>query len=269
MGGTGSRFGVGTRLIYDGEVVEIVEMMATAAGNEVVLRSESSTWSARRVSVRELLTAESVRVIPVDDGPSAGDENASASVVLAALSESELDRLTERARHVCEVLTGFRSGSAELAAEGEPRPAFAPGMPLASRYAAKAAELDVGVRTVRRWVGEYRRVGAAGLVDGRPSGRAVFGSNDSRWADTALEVMAEHTDFLASVADDGDRADEREGGRTVRDGCGGLAFAGDGVPDSAGTGTAQSVVPVEHEAEPGYRRASGRCLREAAPDSSG
>lgn len=37
-----TRFGVGTRLVYDSESVEIVEMIATSAGNEVVVRSESA-----------------------------------------------------------------------------------------------------------------------------------------------------------------------------------------------------------------------------------
>ena len=40
MSGAAARFGVGTRLVYDGEVVEVIEMMATAAGNEVVLRTK-------------------------------------------------------------------------------------------------------------------------------------------------------------------------------------------------------------------------------------
>ncbi|WP_051182771.1 hypothetical protein [Nocardia vinacea] len=53
-----TRFGVGTRMVYDGELVEIVEMIATSAGNEVVLRAESTGRSVRRVSVRELLTTE-------------------------------------------------------------------------------------------------------------------------------------------------------------------------------------------------------------------
>jgi transposase InsO family protein len=194
MGRAAARFGVGTRLVCDGEVAEIVEMIATSAGSEVVLRPVSAGGAVRRVSVRELLTADSARVVPVEDGPGSGDEEASASVVLAMLEEPERCELLSRAGHIREVLTGFKSGSAELAGAGEPRAEYDPALPLGTRYEAKAAELGIGVRTLRRWVGGYRKSGEAGLVEGKAAGRAPFGSGDSRWADTALEVMAEHTD---------------------------------------------------------------------------
>ena len=38
MSGAGTRFGVGTRLAIDGEMAEIVELVATQAGNEVILK---------------------------------------------------------------------------------------------------------------------------------------------------------------------------------------------------------------------------------------
>lgn len=181
-------------MIYDGETVEIVEMIITPAGNEVVLRSQSAGQSVRRVSVRVLLTDDSARVIPAEDGPAGTDDEALASAVLDNLNEVQRRELLERAEHVREVLTGYKSGSAELAAAGEPRAGFDPALPLNTRYEAKAAELGVGVRTVERWVGGYRKTGEAGLVESKPTGRSSFGSNDSRWPETALEVMAEHTD---------------------------------------------------------------------------
>ena len=52
------------------------------------------------------------------------------------------DALLERAAHIREVLTGYRSGSPEMAEEGEPRPQYAPDRPLYERYADKAAELS-------------------------------------------------------------------------------------------------------------------------------
>lgn len=55
MSGAVVRLGVGTRLRYDGEVVEVVELLGTAAGNEVVLRSAAGRRVVR-VSVREVLT---------------------------------------------------------------------------------------------------------------------------------------------------------------------------------------------------------------------
>ncbi|QIS06946.1 DDE-type integrase/transposase/recombinase [Nocardia brasiliensis] len=194
MARAATRFGVGTRLIYDGEAVEIIEIIATSAGNEVVLRSESADRAVRRVAVRELLTSDAVRVIPAEVGPAATDQDASASVILATLSEAERRRLLDRADHVREVLTGFKSGSAELGTANEPRPEYDPALPLASRYAAKAAEMKVGVRTLERWAGDYRKIGEAGLLENKPKGRNAFSSNDSRWVEIAREVMAEHTD---------------------------------------------------------------------------
>ncbi|MGW4371941.1 Mu transposase C-terminal domain-containing protein [Nocardia takedensis] len=194
MGRAGTRLGVGTRLIYDGETVEIVEMIATSAGNEVVLRSQSAGRSVRRVSVRELLTIDSVRVIPAEDGPAGTDDGALAGAVLDDLNEAQRRGLLDRAEHVREVLTGYKSGSAELAGAGEPRTEYDPALSLNVRYEAKAAELGAGVRTVRRWVGDYRKVGEAGLVESKSTGRNSFGGSDSRWAETALEVMAEHAD---------------------------------------------------------------------------
>ena len=63
------------------------------------------------------------------------------------------------------------------------------------RYAAKAAELSVTVRTIEQWVSDYRAHGEAGLAptrDNRPSGLGA--KVDPRWIETAVEVMVEHTD---------------------------------------------------------------------------
>jgi hypothetical protein len=50
-------------------------------------------------------------------------------VVLDQLGENERHKVVERAGHVREVLTGFRSGHAEFARDGEPRPQYPPGSP--------------------------------------------------------------------------------------------------------------------------------------------
>lgn len=194
MSGAAVRVGVGTRFHYDGEVVEVVEMLCAAAGNEVVLKNARGR-RIMRVSVRELLTSERARVIPDGPGPSANDQAETASVLLAELTDPERQHVLKRAAHVREVLTGYRSGAAELAEEGEPRREYAPDLPLYERYAAKAAEVGVVLRTVQRWVRDFHEHGEAGLVPrkdvvaGGP-GRQV----DERWVETALEVMVEHTD---------------------------------------------------------------------------
>ncbi|WP_437086505.1 hypothetical protein [Streptomyces sp. enrichment culture] len=133
--------GIGSHFRYDGETVEVVEMAATAAGNEVVFKN--ARGGLLRISLKEPLFSDRAAIIPAQDGPRATDEEGLAGVVLGQLSEAQRQQVVEQAEHVREVLTGFRSGSRELARDGEPRPQFAPDLPLDARYAAKAVELGV------------------------------------------------------------------------------------------------------------------------------
>ncbi|MEU0687024.1 helix-turn-helix domain-containing protein [Streptomyces uncialis] len=192
MSGAGTRVGIGTHFRYDGETVEVVEMAATSAGNEVVLKN--ARGGLLRVSLKELLFSDRAAIIPAQGGPRATDEEELAGVVLGQLSEAQRQQVIEQAEHVREVLTGFRSGSRELARDGEPRPQFAPDLPLDARYAAKAAELGVADRTVRRWAAAYQRGGEARLAPRRRQGKSAADRVDERWVETALEVMVEHTD---------------------------------------------------------------------------
>ncbi|MEU7603132.1 helix-turn-helix domain-containing protein [Streptomyces sp. NPDC041003] len=192
MSGAGTRVGVGTRFHYDGETVEVLEMAATPAGNEVLLKD--GRGKLLRLALRELMCSGRAVVIPDQPGPSADDDEDLASVVLDRLLEDERRRILERAEHVREVLTGFRSGSPELVREGEPRREYAPGGPVEPKYAAKAAEIGVHVRTVKQWVADFRRHGEAGLVPKRKASKGSQPSADERWVETVLEVMVEHTD---------------------------------------------------------------------------
>jgi len=152
------RVGVGTRFFYDVEIVEITEIHPSAAGIEAVLKS-TRTQHVLRMSVRELLAGDRARVLPDDAGPSANDPFDTPGVVLANLSESERGAVLERAAHLREVLTGYRSGHAETAIVGEPREQYDPQTALMRRYEAKAEELGIGLRTLRRWVGGIRTFG--------------------------------------------------------------------------------------------------------------
>jgi hypothetical protein len=89
------RVGVGTRFIYDGELVEIVEMRYGPAGNDVVLRSAVSKRRVMHVALRELLTSERARVVPDLAGPRADDPQDPASVVLAELSDAQRETINE------------------------------------------------------------------------------------------------------------------------------------------------------------------------------
>ena len=185
------KLGVGTKLTYDGELVEVVEFRPTASGNEVVLRAMSGlrVW---RVAVRELLRSEESRMLPVGRVEEANQENDEpVSVILGELPSEVRDTVLERAAHIRELLTGYRSGTPDLPAAGEPRGDYDPRRPLVARYEAKAAELGVGSRTLQRWVQAFRQDGEAGLVQRvSEGGRRV----DPRWVETALEVMVEYTD---------------------------------------------------------------------------
>ncbi|MFD6312013.1 helix-turn-helix domain-containing protein [Streptomyces nigra] len=192
MSRAGARVGVGTRFRYDGETVEVVELAATTAGNEVVLKD--TRGSVRRLSLKELLFSDRAEIVPEQTGPAADDAEEIASVVLSQLRDDERRRILERAEHVREVLTGYRSGSPELGREGEPRTEYADDAPAEARYAAKARELGVSVRTVKQWVADFRRHGEAGLAPKRGQSRPTQPPGDERWAEMALEVMAEHTD---------------------------------------------------------------------------
>jgi hypothetical protein len=192
MSGAGVRVGVGTRFRYDGETVEVIEMAITATGNEVMLKDHHGRLM--RLAVRELLLSDRARVIPDSPGPSSDDDEEIASVALDRLPEGQREALLERAAHIREVLTGYRSGSPEIAEEGEPRPQYAPGRPLYERYADKAAELDVTRRTIQRWVQGFHRRGEAGLIVGDQLPQRKGAKVDDRWTETALEVMGGYKD---------------------------------------------------------------------------
>lgn len=188
------RIGVGTRLVHDGELVEIVEICTGQVATDIVMKG-MSTQTFIRARLNEILASDSTRVIPDSDGPCSDDDFELAGVVLAQLSDAERKEIVERAAHIREVLTGFRSGSEELALPGEPKPEYRTDVPLSRRYASKARELGAGLRSIERWVQQFQKYGEAGLVSTRDRRSAGLGAKvDPRWTDTAVEVMVEHTD---------------------------------------------------------------------------
>lgn len=184
------RVGVGTRFIYDGEFLEIEKMKPAAHGTDVVAVGGGHV---HLLSYDEVLHDMRSRIIPSPEDSSWFDEEAeAAALVLAQLSAAELRAVRERAEHVREVLTGFRSGSADVKLPGEPRPPFDPKLPLGARYDAKAAELSVSSRTVKRWSADYQRFGEAGLASTRfvPEMRL-----DERWVEEVIAVMTSSVDL--------------------------------------------------------------------------
>ena len=173
----------GLPLVYDGEQFTVAEIEGRRVLLRHVLGDGRTAW--RQVDISVLLSDPHTRF---RSGPRLRSWRA--ATVLGDPGTAEDDALTERFRHVQEVLSGYRLGCAELALDGEPRPDYAPGVPLMRRYAAKAAELGVDLATVRRWVAGVKRAGP-GLADKRRPGSALDHA-DPRWVDMARSVLAGH-----------------------------------------------------------------------------
>ncbi|MFG3207300.1 Mu transposase C-terminal domain-containing protein [Streptomyces sp. NPDC048192] len=174
----------GLAVSFDGEYFTVAEI----DGRRIMLQQAAVAgvpkW--RQVDVSVLLSHPTTQILV-----EAPEEETAAAAVLGGLEADEDDALTAKYRHVQEVLTGYRLGHAELALEGEPRPDYAPGVPMMHRHAAKAAELGVCESTVRNWVRQVKRSGPAGLVSERPV-RNVLDRADPRWVDAARAVLKEH-----------------------------------------------------------------------------
>jgi hypothetical protein len=175
---------VGTRLSRGGENftvlgIEDQRLRLRGRGGQVVLMHTAA-----------LLADPSTAIEGADAGPVEA-----LGPALANLTIAQRAQLDERLAHVNELLTGYASGSAASAAEGEPRAGFDPALPLTGRYAAKAAESGVSVRTLKRWVAAFREIGPAGLLDGRGLRVAdPLGGVDERWLAMCRTVLAEHAD---------------------------------------------------------------------------
>ncbi|MDN5855818.1 MAG: Mu transposase C-terminal domain-containing protein, partial [Actinomycetia bacterium] len=172
MSGQFVNLAVGASTLFDGDPVRIVEL----DGRAVTVQGADGGY--RQVELGEFVSRAR--------GQDVADADADPGIVLTGLSAAERERVMQRAAHVREVLTGYRSGYAGSAAPGEPRECFAEGVPLKRRYATKAAELSVTARTVESWAAAYRRGGEAALVDDR-SRRGLRTSVDPRW-DTAVRA---------------------------------------------------------------------------------
>ena len=177
---------VGTRIRHRGEVHTVTAI----EGSLMTFRSpRGRAWVT---DARQVLADPSTVVGPGPDVETAPD---GVGELFANLTDGENEEIAERVAHLREVLTGYRSGSAELAAAGEPRAAFRPALAVSERQRAKADELGVGVRTVQRWLAAFQADGPAGLLDGRHFREAdPLRGLDQRWVDTCRAVLDEHVD---------------------------------------------------------------------------
>lgn len=75
------RLGVGTRLIYDGEAAEVVELQPTKSGTDLTLRIGADSQRVVRIALRKLLDGGRARII--GDEAASDDRSDIASVILA------------------------------------------------------------------------------------------------------------------------------------------------------------------------------------------
>ena len=107
----GVRVGMGTRFLYDGEVIEIVKIHCVQGAPEVVAR-HVRTETVCRLALNELMFSPRSRLLSehlVVESADVSEE--SASVRWSAAPESERSKARERAAHVREALTGYQSGT--------------------------------------------------------------------------------------------------------------------------------------------------------------
>ncbi|MEU4360353.1 Mu transposase C-terminal domain-containing protein [Promicromonospora sp. NPDC023987] len=183
-GSRGAVVTVGTRVSTDGAWFTVLGIEAER------LRLRGSGGQTVLVHTATLLADPSTTIVGADTEPVEA-----LGPALANLTPAQQAQLDERLAQVRELLTGYTSGSADSAMDGEPRSQYDPTLPVADRYAAKATELGVTMRTLERWVAAFRETGPAGLLDGR--GLRVtdpLGGVDERWLAMCRTVLAEHTD---------------------------------------------------------------------------
>ncbi len=177
---------VGSKLAHDGAVWTVVAL----AGDRATIEAQP-TRQTRSVAITHLLTAPGSRLLDAQITP----PTPAVGPLFANLDEAQLIDLVERAAHMRELTTGYRSGVPTEAVSGEPREPYRPGASKMDRYAAKAAELGVTVRTIRRWVTAFGIDGEAGLVDARHSRPSEpLRGIDPRWLDELSRVLDEHVD---------------------------------------------------------------------------
>ena len=175
---------IGSKVAHDGDVWTVVALTGAHATLE-----DRRAGRTQAVAITSLLSSPDSRLLGVLAAPPIP----AVGPVLANLAESELTEVCERAAHLRELLSGYRSGSAANALPGEPREHYRPGTPRMVRYRAKADELNIGVATIRRWVAAYEIDAEAGLVDTRRHrAKDPLRGIDPRWLDELSRVLDEH-----------------------------------------------------------------------------
>ncbi len=180
---------VGADVVFDGEAWRVAEF----DGPSVILKQAGAR--AVRLATSSLLATPGFSVQRASHGPEEG-----LGPLFDLMTADEYRHLRELESHLREVRTGYRSGSARRSLPGEPRPEYHPDLTREARIKAKAVEIGVSDRTVRRRLDNYSAEGLPGLIDGRTrAGHRRFGHVDERWIDCARDVIDEYVDASQPV----------------------------------------------------------------------
>lgn len=183
--------GVGTRVIHEHEEWTVCAIM----GTEVCLERRGSPGLAR---VRTVSLLDPSGPFRISDRALSRErpekDQVPNDIALHLIPEDQLEKVLDRAAHVREVLSGYKSGTRYVALEGEPKDEYRPKKPIMSKYQEKAAELQVSVPAVRDWVRRYQEDGVLGLVD-RRSQKPVdpYQGCSGEWVEVARTVVKERT----------------------------------------------------------------------------
>jgi putative transposase len=175
---------LGTRIHFEGDDWLIVGM----EGAGVQLRSEKRKAT---FLMREVTGSDDFRIV---------DANVDLEVthsIFGGLDDlpPEVARVArERAEHVREAVTGFKSGNPNRRRKREPRASYDGKKVklLEERLIAKAEELGIHVRTLKEWKSQLEKHGERGLVDRRYTRPAKPRHVDSRVLEAIEGVREEH-----------------------------------------------------------------------------
>ncbi|WP_344657207.1 transposase [Catenulispora subtropica] len=164
------------------------------AGTEIYLRSSTGQWTG--IYTAQLLASPGFRFLSGSEAAQAASKPSGIGdmrAVFTALEAPQQQAAEQRAGHLREALTGFRSGDPDRPADGEPMERFDPrrNPRLAERLQAKADDLGISVATMWRDLQRYRADGVAGLMDGR----GVTARDPLRHADPRIldAIFVQHT----------------------------------------------------------------------------
>ena len=99
MSNNGVRIGIGARVVFDGQLWEISELLPAAKGTEVVLRAYGRHSEVVRISLREVLEGQRARLCGEGPGPDSDDPVDPADVVISAMTNDEREAVRQRAAH--------------------------------------------------------------------------------------------------------------------------------------------------------------------------